>query len=83
MSKNTYHFTKCLYVNGQEQKLHFAQVLSRWLSFLGNDLAKDSLVHIPYGLVSLESKAKKQNGNIVYTGGFMYHDAIKKSFEII
>lgn len=51
--KNTYHFTKCLYVTGQEQKLHFAQVF-KVVELLGNDWAKDSLVHIPYGLVSLE-----------------------------
>ena len=45
-------FSKCLYVTGQEQKLHFAQVF-KVVELLGNEWAKDQLVHIPYGLVSL------------------------------
>lgn len=80
--KNTYHFTKCLYVTGQEQKLHFAQVF-KVVELLGNDWAKDSLVHIPYGLVSLEgAKLSTRSGNIIYAEDIL-HDAIKKSFEII
>ena len=51
--KDTYNFSKCLYVTGQEQKLHFAQVF-KVVELLGNEWAKDQLVHIPYGLVSLE-----------------------------
>ena len=47
----TYHFDKCIYVTGQEQKLHFAQVF-KVMELLGYDCAKD-LVHVPYGLVSL------------------------------
>lgn len=80
--KNTYHFTKCLYVTGQEQKLHFAQVF-KVVELLGNDWAKDSLVHITYGLVSLEgAKLSTRSGNIIYAEDIL-HDAIKKSFEII
>lgn len=80
--KNTYHFTKCLYVTGQEQKLHFAQVF-KVVELLGNDWAKDSLVHIPYGLVSLEgAKLSTRSGNIIYAEDIL-HDAIKKSLEII
>ncbi len=80
--KNTYHFTKCLYVTGQEQKLHFAQVF-KVVELLGNEWAKDSLVHIPYGLVSLEgAKLSTRSGNIIYAEDIL-HDAIKKSLEII
>ena len=80
--KNTYHFTKCLYVTGQEQKLHFAQVF-KVVELLGNEWAKDQLVHIPYGLVSLEgAKLSTRSGNIIYAEDIL-KDAIAKSLEII
>lgn len=64
--KQTWNFDKCLYVTGQEQKLHFAQVF-KVVELLGNEWAKDSLVHIPYGLVSLEgAKLSTRSGNIIY-----------------
>lgn len=80
--KKTYNFYKCLYVTGQEQKLHFAQVF-KVVELLGNEWAKDQLVHIPYGLVSLEgAKLSTRNGNIIYAEDIL-HDAIEKSLEII
>ncbi len=80
--KNTYHFCKCLYVTGQEQKLHFAQVF-KVVELLGNEWAKDELIHIPYGLVSLEgAKLSSRNGNIIYAEDLL-KDAIAKSLEII
>lgn len=80
--KDTYHFSKCLYVTGQEQKLHFAQVF-KVVELLGNEWAKDSLIHIPYGLVSLEgAKLSTRSGNIIYAEDLL-HDAISKSLEII
>ncbi|MDE5966969.1 MAG: arginine--tRNA ligase [Lachnospiraceae bacterium] len=80
--KNTYHFSKCLYVTGQEQKLHFAQVF-KVIELIGNDWAKDQLVHIPYGLVSLEgAKLSSRNGNIIYAEEILT-DAIAKIREII
>ncbi len=80
--KKTYNFCKCLYVTGQEQKLHFAQVF-KVVELLGNEWAKDQLVHIPYGLVSLEgAKLSTRSGNIIYAEDIL-HDAIKKSLEII
>lgn len=80
--KNTYNFCKCLYVTGQEQKLHFAQVF-KVVELLGNEWAKDELIHIPYGLVSLEgAKLSSRNGNIIYAEDIL-KDAIEKSFEII
>ena len=63
--KETYHFDKCLYVTGLEQKLHFKQVF-KVIELLGYDWYKD-LVHIPYGLVSMEGgKLSTRSGNIIY-----------------
>ena len=80
--KDTYNFVKCLYVTGQEQKLHFAQVF-KVVELLGNDWAKDQLVHIPYGLVSLEgAKLSTRSGNIIYAEDILL-EAISKIREII
>ena len=80
--KETYNFVKCLYVTGQEQKLHFAQVF-KVVDLLGNDWAKDQLVHIPYGLVSLEgAKLSTRSGNIIYAEDILL-EAIDKIKEII
>ncbi|MDD6326979.1 MAG: arginine--tRNA ligase [Eubacteriales bacterium] len=80
--KETYNFSKCLYVTGQEQKLHFAQVF-KVVELLGNDWAKDQLVHIPYGLVSLEgAKLSTRNGNVIYAEDILL-EAISKIREII
>ncbi len=80
--KETYNFVKCLYVTGQEQKLHFAQVF-KVVELLGNEWAKDQLVHIPYGLVSLEgAKLSTRSGNIIYAEDILL-EAIAKIKEII
>lgn len=80
--KATWNFDKCLYVTGQEQKLHFAQVF-KVVELLGNDWAKDSLVHIPYGLVSLEgAKLSTRSGNIIYAEDILL-EAIDKVKQII
>lgn len=80
--KETYNFVKCLYVTGQEQKLHFSQVF-KVVELLGNDWAADQLVHIPYGLVSLEGeKLSTRNGNIIYAEDILL-EAISKVKEII
>lgn len=74
--KERWNFEKCLYVTGQEQKLHFAQVF-KVVELLGNEWAKDSLVHIPYGLVSLEgAKLSTRSGNIIYA-----EDILKEAIE--
>jgi arginyl-tRNA synthetase len=63
--KNTFHFSKCLYVTGLEQKLHFAQVF-KVIELMGYEWS-DGLVHIPYGLVSMSGeKLSTRSGNIVY-----------------
>ncbi len=80
--KETYNFVKCLYVTGQEQKLHFAQVF-KVVELLGNEWAKDQLIHIPYGLVSLEgAKLSTRSGNIIYAEDILL-EAIAKIKEII
>ena len=80
--KNTYNFEKCLYVTGQEQKLHFAQVF-KVMELLGNKWAKDSLIHIPYGLVSLGGeKLSTRGGNVIYAEDIL-KEAISKIKEII
>ena len=80
--KQRWNFDKCLYVTGQEQKLHFAQVF-KVVELLGNDWAKDSLVHIPYGLVSLEgAKLSTRSGNIIYAEDILL-EAIDKVKGVI
>lgn len=80
--KETWNFVKCLYVTGQEQKLHFKQVF-KVVELLGNEWAKDQLVHIPYGLVSLEgAKLSTRSGNIIYAEDILL-EAISKIKVII
>ena len=80
--KKEYNFEKCLYVTGQEQKLHFAQVF-KVMELLGNEWAKDNLIHIPYGLVSLSGeKLSTRGGNVIYAEDIL-HEAINKIKEII
>lgn len=79
--QNTYHFTKCLYVTGLEQKLHFAQWF-KVIELMGYDWYK-GLVHIPYGLVSLKSgKLSTRKGNILYAEDVL-NESIQKIREII
>ena len=78
---NTYHFTKCLYVTGQEQKLHFAQWF-KVIELMGYDWYK-GLAHIPYGLVSLKSgKLSTRHGNVLYAEDIL-NESIQKIREII
>ena len=79
--QNTYHFTKCLYVTGLEQKLHFAQWF-KVIELMGYDWYK-GLVHIPYGLVSLKSgKLSTRKGNVLYAEDIL-NESIQKIREII
>lgn len=80
--KENYNFSKCIYVTGQEQKLHFAQVF-KVVELLGNEWAKDQLVHVPYGLVSLEgAKLSTRSGNIIYAEDILL-EAVAKIKDII
>ena len=62
---NTYHFYKCLYVVAYQQNLHFRQVF-KVLELMGKEWAKD-LVHVAYGMVSLEDGAMStRKGKVVW-----------------
>ncbi len=63
--KNTYDFYKCLYVVAYQQNLHFRQVF-KVLELMGKEWAKD-LVHVAYGMVSLEEGSMStRKGRVVY-----------------
>ncbi len=73
--KNTYDFYKCLYVVAYQQNLHFKQFF-KVLELMGKDWAKD-LVHVSYGMVSLESGSMSTRaGNVV-----LLEDVINKTIE--
>lgn len=73
--KNTYNFDKCLYVVAYQQNLHFKQIF-KVLELMGKEWAKD-LVHVAYGMVSLEDGAMStRKGKVVWL-----EDVITKSVE--
>ncbi len=73
--KNTYDFDKCLYVVAYQQNLHFKQFF-KVLELMGKSWAKD-LVHVAYGMVSLESGSMStRSGNVV-----LLEDVINKTIE--
>ena len=73
--KKTYDFYKCLYVVAYQQNLHFKQFF-KVLELMGKPWAKD-LVHVAYGMVSLESGSMStREGNVV-----LLEDVIKKTVE--
>jgi arginyl-tRNA synthetase len=73
--KNTYDFDKCLYVVAYQQNLHFKQVF-KVLELMGKDWAKD-MVHVAYGMVSLEDGAMStRKGKVVWL-----EDVISKCVE--
>ncbi len=63
--KETYDFDKCLYVVAYQQNLHFQQ-LFKVVELMGEPWAKD-LVHVAYGMVSLEDGAMStRKGKVVW-----------------
>lgn len=79
--KENYGFDKCLYVTGVEQSLHFKQVFKA-IEVMGYDWA-DTLIHVPYGLVSLEGeKLSSRNGNIIYAEDIL-NEAIERAYHLI
>ncbi len=63
--KKTYDFYKCLYVVAYQQNLHFKQFF-KVLDLMGKEWAKD-LVHVSYGMVSLEDGAMStRKGKVVW-----------------
>jgi len=79
--KNTYNFDKCLYVTAIDQNLHFAQWF-KVIDRMGYDWAKN-LIHVPFGLVSLETgKLSTRKGNVVMMAELL-DEAVQKTREII
>ncbi len=79
--KKTYDFVKDIYVTAIDQNLHFAQWF-KVIEKMGYDWSKD-LVHVPFGLVSLESgKLSTRKGNVVLMEDLL-NEAVKKTAEII
>ncbi len=73
--KETYDFDKCLYVVAYQQNLHFKQ-LFKVIELMGEPWAKD-LVHVAYGMVSLEDGAMStRKGKVVWL-----EDVISRSVE--
>lgn len=63
--KQNYNFDKCLYVVAYQQNLHFKQVF-KVVELMGYDWA-DKLVHVPFGMVSLEGATlSTREGNVVF-----------------
>lgn len=79
--KKTYDFSKCIYVTGLEQKLHFAQWF-KVIELMGYDWSKD-LMHVPYGVVSLKGgKLSTRKGHVIYAEDIL-HESIQKTRSII
>ena len=79
--KKTYDFYKCLYVVAYQQNLHFRQFF-KVLELRGKEWAKD-LVHVAYGMVSLEEGTMStRKGNVVFLEDVISR-CIEKAYEII
>ena len=79
--KATYDFYKCLYVVAYQQNLHFKQFF-KVLELMGKDWAKD-LVHVAYGMVSLEEGTMStRKGNVVFLEDVI-NKCIEKAYKII
>ncbi len=79
--KKTYDFEKCLYVVAYQQNLHFKQVF-KVLELMGKDWAKD-LVHVAYGMVSLEEGAMStRKGKVVWLEDVISR-CVEKAYTVI
>lgn len=79
--KKTYDFYKCLYVVAYQQNLHFKQVF-KVLELMGKEWAKD-LVHVAYGMVSLEDGAMStRKGKVVWLEDVI-SKCVEKAYQII
>lgn len=79
--KNTYDFDKCLYVVAYQQNLHFKQVF-KVLELMGKEWAKD-LVHVAYGMVSLEDGAMStRQGKVVWLEDVITR-CVEKAYSVI
>ena len=79
--KRRYNFYKCLYVVAYQQNLHFSQFF-KVLELMGEEWAKD-LVHVSYGMVSLEEGTMStRKGNVVFLEEVI-DKCVAKSLETI
>ena len=79
--KQTYDFYKCLYVVAYQQNLHFKQIF-KVLELMGKPWAKD-MVHVAYGMVSLEDGAMStREGRVVFLEDVI-NKCIEKSYSVI
>ncbi|MDD3570410.1 MAG: arginine--tRNA ligase, partial [Lachnospiraceae bacterium] len=79
--KNKYNFEKCLYLTALDQNLHFAQWF-KVIDKMGYEWSKD-LVHVPFGLVSLDTgKLSTRKGNVVLMEELL-NQAINETKKII
>ena len=79
--KNTYDFYKCLYVVAYQQNLHFKQIF-KVLELLGKEWAKD-MVHVAYGMVSLEDGAMStRKGKVVWLEDVI-EKCVEKAYKVI
>lgn len=79
--KNTYNFAKSLYVVAYQQNLHFSQWF-KVIELMGKDWAKD-LVHVAFGMVSLEDGAMSTRKGKVVLLEDVLDKAVEKSLAII
>lgn len=79
--KNVYDFHKCLYVVAYQQNLHFKQIF-KVLELMGKEWAKD-LVHVAYGMVSLEDGAMStRKGKVVWLEDVI-NKCVEKAYAVI
>ncbi|MEA5082788.1 MAG: arginine--tRNA ligase [Lachnospiraceae bacterium] len=79
--KNKYNFEKCLYLTALDQNLHFAQWF-KVIDKMGYEWSKN-LVHVPFGLVSLDTgKLSTRKGNVVLMEELL-NQAVNETKKII
>lgn len=79
--KDTYDFYKCLYVVAYQQNLHFKQIF-KVLDLMGKEWAKD-MVHVAYGMVSLEDGAMStRKGKVVWLEDVI-EKCVEKAYKVI
>lgn len=79
--KNTYDFDKCLYVVAYQQNLHFRQFF-KVIELMGREWAKD-LVHVAYGMVSLEDGAMStRKGKVVWLEDVI-SKCVQKAYNVV
>ncbi len=79
--KNEYDFDKCLYVVAYQQNLHFKQFF-KVLELMGKPWAKD-LVHVAFGMVSLEDGAMSTRKGKVVLLDDVINQTVEKARKVI